>query len=59
MRVLVPVLRQAAEGRGALTAKYPNAQVFAFELFDLAMPEFLRDALRRAGAGGYDPTTIA
>jgi broad specificity phosphatase PhoE len=59
MRVLVPVLRGTGDGRGALTAKYANAEVLAFELSDLAVPEFLRDALRRAGADGYDPTAIA
>ena len=55
MRVLVPVLRGAAEGRGTLTARYANAEVLAFEPARIAIPEFLRAAIRRGGAGGFDP----
>jgi probable phosphoglycerate mutase len=45
MRVLVPVLEGATDGRGILTARYANAEVTSFELSRLAVPEFLADVL--------------
>jgi 2,3-bisphosphoglycerate-dependent phosphoglycerate mutase len=48
MRVLVPVLRGATDGRGILTARYANAEVTSFELSRLAVPEFLSNVLSRA-----------
>lgn len=45
MRVLIPVLRGAAERDGILTAKYANAEVFGFEPAGLVVPEFVREAL--------------
>jgi broad specificity phosphatase PhoE len=46
MRVLLPVLRGAVERDGVLTAKYANAEVASFELSRLALPDFMREALR-------------
>lgn len=59
MRLLVPALRRDVAGQGVLTAKYANAEVFAFDPSRPAMPEFLRDAARRAGAEGHDSTATA
>ena len=59
MRILVPVLEQVAGPPHVLTARYPNAEVFSFEVSELAIPPFLRDALRDAGAEGYGPGATA
>ena len=45
MRVLVPVLRQAGDPSRVLTARYPNAEVFSFEVSELVIPPFLNDPL--------------
>lgn len=58
MRILVPVLEQS-EPSHVLTARYPNAEVFSFEVSELAIPPFLAGALRSAGSDGYDPPTTA
>jgi len=50
MRLLVPVLQQAAEGGGVLTARYANAEVLSFEPSGLMLPQFMREAGRRAGS---------
>jgi len=59
MRLLVPPLRRDIAGQGVLTAKYANAEVFAFEQARPTIPGFLRDALRRAGATDDDPAAAA
>lgn len=59
MRLLVPALRQDVKGEGVLTAKYANAEVFAFEPSRPVIPEFLSNAVRRAGAGADEPATTA
>ena len=59
MRILVPVLKQSGEPPHVLTARYPNAEVFSFEVSKLKIPPFLGSALLQAGADGYEPSATA
>ena len=56
MRILVPVLKQSGQPAHVLTARYPNAEVFSFEVSKLKIPPFLGSALLEAGADGYEPS---
>ena len=59
MRILVPVLKQDGEPPHVLTARYPNAEIYSFEVARLGIPRFLTEALLDARTEGYGPHSPA